>query len=124
MGRKILIVGGVAGGATTAARLRRCNEEDTIIVFERGPHASFSNCSLPYHLSGMIKEAGHLVLFSPELFKVQFNIDTRVNQEVMTIDREKNRITSYNVCYTKLLRIFFSEAPRTMRSARTGLRRG
>ena len=54
MGRKIIIVGGVAGGASAAARLRRNSEEDQIIMFERGPHVSFSNCSLPYHLSGVV----------------------------------------------------------------------
>ena len=52
--KKVLIIGGVAGGASTAARLRRHSEEDRIIMFEKGPHVSFSNCGLPYHLSGMI----------------------------------------------------------------------
>lgn len=68
MGRKIVIIGGVAGGASAAARLRRNSEDDQIIMFERGPHVSFSNCSLPYHLSGVIKEAQDLVLMNPELF--------------------------------------------------------
>ena len=74
MERKILIVGGVAGGASSAARLRRNGEEDQIIMFEKGPHVSFSNCSLPYHLSGIVEEANDLVLMSPELFKNQYNI--------------------------------------------------
>jgi NADPH-dependent 2,4-dienoyl-CoA reductase/sulfur reductase-like enzyme len=74
MKKKILIVGGVAGGASAAARLRRLSEEDEIIMFEKGPHVSFSNCSLPYHLSGIIDEADRLVLMSPEKFLVQYNI--------------------------------------------------
>ena len=67
--KKILIVGGVAGGASAAARLRRLSEEDKIIMFEKGPHVSFSNCALPYHLSGLIDEADQLVLLSPEKFQ-------------------------------------------------------
>jgi len=97
MVRKILIIGGVAGGASAAARLRRNSEEDQIIMFEKGPHVSFSNCSLPYHLSGIIKEAEDLVLMNPELFLKQYNIDARVNNEVIKIDREKKSVTVKNV---------------------------
>lgn len=93
MSKKYLIVGGVAGGASTAARLRRLSEEDEIIMFERGPHVSFSNCCLPYHLAGLIKTANQLVLMSPEQFKKQYNIEARVNSEVIDIDRAKKEIT-------------------------------
>lgn len=93
MGRKIIIIGGVAGGASAAARLRRNSEEDQIIMFERGPHVSFSNCSLPYHLSGVVKDAQDLVLMSPELFLKQYNIDARVNCEVISIDRKNKTVT-------------------------------
>ncbi|MBU5454395.1 FAD-dependent oxidoreductase [Caproiciproducens sp. MSJ-32] len=92
MKKKILIVGGVAGGASAAARLRRHSEEDEIIIFEKGPHVSFSNCSLPYHLSGIIEDADKLVLMSPEKFKVQYNIDVRVNSEVISIDRKNKSV--------------------------------
>ncbi len=92
MGRKILIIGGVAGGASAAARLRRYSEEDQIIMFDRGPHVSFSNCSLPYHLSGVIKNADNLVLMNPELFLKQYNIDARVNCEVTAIDRKNKTV--------------------------------
>ncbi len=87
MKKKILIIGGVAGGASAAARLRRHSEEDEIIMFERGLHVSFSNCSLPYYLSGVVEEAEDLVLMDPELFLKQYNIDARVNSEVISIDR-------------------------------------
>lgn len=92
MGKKILIIGGVAGGASAAARLRRHSEEDKIIMFERGPHVSFSNCSLPYHLSGVVKEAEDLVLMNPELFLKQYNIDARVNSEVISINRQNKTV--------------------------------
>lgn len=111
MGRKILIVGGVAGGASTAARLRRLSEEDRIIMFEKGHHVSFSNCALPYHLSGTIGEANRLVLMSPEKFLKQYNIEARVNNEVISINREdklvkiKDLITGeiYEEYYDKLV---------------------
>ncbi|WP_195263551.1 FAD-dependent oxidoreductase [Clostridium sp. 1001275B_160808_H3] len=94
--KKILIVGGVAGGASAAARLRRLSEEDEIIMFEKGPHVSFSNCSLPYHLSGIIDEADKLVLMSPEKFKAQYNIEARVNSEVISIDRKNKELEIKN----------------------------
>lgn len=97
MGRKILIVGGVAGGASAATRLRRNNEKDHIIMFEKGPHVSFSNCSLPYHLSGLIEDANDLVLMNSELFSKQYNIDARVNSEVIAIDRSNKNIKIRNV---------------------------
>lgn len=97
MARKILIVGGVAGGASAAARLRRNSEEDQIIMFERGSHVSFSNCSLPYHLSGMIQEAEDLVLMNPELFLKQYNIEARIHSEVIAIDREQKTVTVRNI---------------------------
>ena len=92
MKKKILIIGGVAGGASAAARLRRNSEEDEIIMFEKGPHVSFSNCALPYHLSGVIKTPDRLVLMSPEKFKKQFNIDARTNSEVISIDRKNKTV--------------------------------
>lgn len=96
MKKKILIVGGVAGGASAAARLRRLSEEDEIIMFEKGPHVSFSNCALPYHLSGVIDEADKLILSSPEKFKAQYNIDARVNSEVISIDRKNKELEIKN----------------------------
>lgn len=95
--KKILIIGGVAGGASAAARLRRHSEEDQIIMFEKGPHVSFSNCCLPYHLSGVIASAENLVLMSPEKFAAQYKIDARVNSEVINIDRDKKEVTVKNV---------------------------
>ena len=69
MGKKYLIVGGVAGGPSAAARLRRLGEEDEIIMFEMGPHVSFSNCYLPYRLSGEVKNTEDLIMMNPEKFK-------------------------------------------------------
>jgi Uncharacterized NAD(FAD)-dependent dehydrogenases len=97
MKKKILVIGGVAGGASAAARLRRLSEEDEIIMFEKGPHVSFSNCSLPYHLSGLIDEADKLVLMSPEKFLVQYNIQARVNNEVVSINKEEKKVTVKNL---------------------------
>ena len=107
--RKILIIGGVAGGASAAARLRRLNEEDKIIMFEKGPHVSFSNCSLPYHIGGIIPNEKSLLLMSPEKFFKQFNVDARVNSEVVAIDRENKEVTvisegkEYKESYDKLI---------------------
>ena len=107
--KKILIVGGVAGGASAAARLRRLNEKDKIIMFEKGPHVSFSNCSLPYYMGGIIPSEETLLLMSPEKFLKQFNVDARVNSEVISIDREKKEVTvvsegkEYKESYDKLI---------------------
>jgi len=97
MSKKYLVVGGVAGGASTAARLRRLSEDDEIIMFEKGPHVSFSNCCLPYYLSGTVKKAEDLVLMTPEKFINQYNIDARVNNEVISIDREKKLVEVKNL---------------------------
>lgn len=95
--KKILIIGGVAGGASAAARLRRHSEEDKIIMFEKGPHVSFSNCSLPYHLSGVVETADSLVLMSPEKFMKQYRIEARVNSEVVNINRADKIVTVKNL---------------------------
>lgn len=97
MNKRILIVGGVAGGASAATRLRRNNEKDEIIMFEKGPHVSFSNCTLPYHLSGTIQSANRLVLMTPEKFKTQYNIEARVSSEVLSIDKDKKEIKVKNL---------------------------
>lgn len=96
MGRKILIIGGVAGGASAAARLRRNSEDDQIIIFEKGPHVSFSNCSLPYHLSGVIQDAEDLVLMTPELFMKQYHIEVRIHSEVISINRKDKTVVVRN----------------------------
>jgi len=97
MSKKHVIVGGVAGGASAAARLRRLDEEDEIIMFEKGPDVSFSNCCLPFHLSGQIKAAEDLVLMNPAKFISQYNIQARVNSEVIAIDRVNNEIEVRNL---------------------------
>ena len=89
---KVLIVGGVAGGATTATRLRRLDEKAQIIIFERGEHISFANCGLPYYIGDVIKEKKELLLQTPKSFKNRFNIDVRIKNEVLKIDRDKKQV--------------------------------
>ncbi|MDE1225387.1 FAD-dependent oxidoreductase [Vibrio aestuarianus] len=94
---KIVIIGGVAGGASAAARARRLSEDAQIIMFERGPFVSFANCGLPYHIGGDIKERGNLLLQTPESFLARFNVDVRVMNEVLRINRDKKTITVRNL---------------------------
>lgn len=96
MNKRILIIGGVAGGASVAARARRLDAGAEIIMFERGPHVSFSNCSLPYYLSGVVGNSDALVMMSPEKFKKSYDIDARVNSEVTAINRDKKTIEIKN----------------------------
>ena len=93
MSKKVLIVGGVAGGASCAARLRRLDEKAEIIMFERGDYISFANCGLPYHISGEIKEREELILQTKESFNERFNVDVRLKNEVISIDRNNKTIT-------------------------------
>ncbi len=97
MVKKVVIVGGVAGGASTAARLRRLDENMQIIMFERGPHVSFSNCCLPYHLSGKVANDKDLVLMTPEKFYKQYRIDARTSTEVISINRQAKEVVVKNV---------------------------
>lgn len=92
MSRKIVIIGGVAGGASAAARLRRLNEQDEIIMFERGEYVSFANCGLPYYIGGTIESRDKLFLQTPAGIKARFNIDVRVQKEVTEIEREHKLI--------------------------------
>jgi len=87
MVKKLVIVGGVAGGASAAARARRLNEAAEIVVLERGPHVSFANCGLPYHIAGEIESRDALLLHTPDSLHARFNIDVRALHEVTAIDR-------------------------------------
>lgn len=89
--KTLVIVGGVAGGASAAARARRLSEDAEIIVFERGPHVSFANCGLPYYVGGEIAREGDLLLQTPESLRARFNLDVRVRSEVVAIDRQAKR---------------------------------
>lgn len=107
---KYLIVGGVAGGATAAARIRRINEEAEIIMFEKGKYISYANCGLPYYIGGTIAEREKLFLQTPASFGGRFNIDVRVENEVLSIDTKaksvkvrKNDGSEYIESYDKLL---------------------
>lgn len=93
---KLVVVGGVAGGASVAARVRRLQENAEIIIFERGRDVSYSNCALPYYLSGAVEEEEDLVLMTPEKFRNQHNIDVRTNSEVTAIDRGAKTVTVCN----------------------------
>ncbi|MDD5093692.1 MAG: FAD-dependent oxidoreductase [Dehalococcoidia bacterium] len=90
--KRILIVGGVAGGASCAARARRISEGAEIIIFERGPYVSFANCGLPYYVGDVIKTEKALLVATPELFRKRFNIEVRLENEVQLIDRERREI--------------------------------
>lgn len=97
MSKRVLIVGGVAGGASTAARLRRLDEEAEIVIFERGPHVSFANCGLPYYVGDIIADEADLLVASRELFRDRFNIEVRVEHEVLAINREKQTLRVRNL---------------------------
>ena len=94
---KVVIVGGVAGGASTAARLRRVDEFAEIVLLERGPYISFANCGLPYYIGGVIPERDSLLVTSPETLRAYFNIDARINSEVVRIDRQARQVTVHNL---------------------------
>lgn len=94
---KIVIVGGVAGGASAAAVARRLSEDVSIVVFERGSDVSFANCGLPYHIGGKIPLRQSLILKTPEDFKSRFNIDVRIRHEVMSVDPVNKMVTVKNL---------------------------
>lgn len=102
---KVLIVGGVAGGASAAARLRRLDETAEIIVFEKGEYISYANCGLPYYIGEVIKKKERLIVQTPENMRERFNIDIRVNSEVISIDRKSKTVEvldrSNNRIYTE-----------------------
>ncbi len=91
MSKKIVIIGGVAGGATAATRLRRLNEKDEIILFEKGEYISFANCGLPYHIGGTIKNREDLLLQTVEGMSEQYNLDIRNFSEITAIDPQKKK---------------------------------
>ncbi|MFM7152257.1 MAG: FAD-dependent oxidoreductase, partial [Gemmataceae bacterium] len=92
MAKRVVIVGGVAGGMSAATRMRRLDEHASIIIFERGHHVSFANCGLPYYLGGEITERSKLLVQTPQKLRDAFNLDVRVQQEVLAIDREKKEV--------------------------------
>ena len=90
--KRILVVGGVAGGASCVARARRLSEAADIIMFDRGEYVSFANCGLPYYVGDVIKEEENLIVATPELFRKRFKIDVRLQSEVVAVDRKNSRI--------------------------------
>ena len=94
---KIIIIGGVAGGMSAAARLRRLDEKSDIIVIEKSEYVSFANCGLPYYIGGVIKEKDNLLLETPSTLKEKFNLDVRVKSEAVSINREKKEIKIKNI---------------------------
>ena len=94
---KVCIIGGVAGGATAAARLRRLDESAQIIMFERGDYISFANCGLPYHISGRIKERKSLLLQTPESLWSNFRVEVRLHNEVLAVDRSRKLVRVRNL---------------------------
>ena len=94
---KVIIVGGVAGGATAAARIRRLDEQAEIIVFERSGFISYANCGLPYYIGGVIDDEEELTLQTPESFYSRFHVDMRVHHEVTAICPETKRVTVKNL---------------------------
>lgn len=117
---KVVIIGGVAGGATAAARLRRLNEEAEIVVLERGGYVSYANCGLPYYIGGVIRERAKLLLQTPESFKRRFNVDVRVKNEAVEILRDQKQVrvrrtedgSEYSESYDKLI---YSPGARALR---------
>lgn len=94
---KVVIVGGVAGGATAAARIRRLDENAKITVFEKSGYVSYANCGLPYYIGGAITDPEELTLQTPESFKRRFQIDVRVRHEVTSVDTKKKTVKVKNL---------------------------
>lgn len=92
MSKKVIIVGGVAGGASTAARLRRIDESIEIIMFEKGSYISFANCGLPYYIGGTIKDRDALLVQTPEAMRARFNMDIRIDSEILSIDKTQKKV--------------------------------
>lgn len=90
---KLVIIGGVAAGASAAAKARRCNEEAEILLFEKGEHISYATCGLPYYLSGVIKKHDDLLVTDAAFFKERFNVDIRTNHEVISINRDRKTVS-------------------------------
>lgn len=109
MKKKIVIIGGVAGGMSAATRLRRLNERDDIVIFEKGPYVSFANCGLPYYIGGDIKKRDSLIVQSSAALKKRFNLDIRENSEVIEINSEEKTVyvksegEIYTESYDKLI---------------------
>ena len=99
---KLLVIGGVGGGATAAARARRIDEQAEIILFERGEYISFANCGLPYYIGQVIKDRDDLLVTTAQALKDRYNIDVRVFSEVVAIDREHKRVTVRNLATDKV----------------------
>ena len=93
---KVIIVGGVAGGASCAARLRRLDEKMEILMVERGPYVSYANCGLPYHVGGTIEKESSLLVATEQMFRGLFNVDCRTNCEVIGINSEKKTVDLKN----------------------------
>jgi NADPH-dependent 2,4-dienoyl-CoA reductase/sulfur reductase-like enzyme len=89
---KVIIIGGVAGGASCAARLRRLDENAEIVMVERGPYVSYANCGLPYHVGGVIPEESSLLVATAEMFKALFKVDARTNCEAIAISPEQKTV--------------------------------
>jgi len=89
---KVIIVGGVAGGASCAARLRRLDEKAEIIMVEKGPYVSYANCGLPYHIGGVIEKESSLLVGTEQMFRAMFAIDARTNCEAVAIDPKKKTV--------------------------------
>ena len=94
---KIVVVGGIAGGASCAARARRLSEDAAITIFERGSHVSFASCGLPYYVGNIIKEEKDLLVATPELFQNRFNIDVKLHHEVLKINRSAQTVEVKNL---------------------------
>lgn len=94
---KVVIVGGVAGGATAAARLRRLDEKADIVMFEKGEYISYANCGLPYYIGGTISKKSALTLQTPDSFRSRFNVDVRIKTEVISINRAEKTVTARNL---------------------------
>ena len=90
---KVVIVGGVAGGATAAARIRRLDEQAEIVVFERSGYVSYANCGLPYYIGGVIRDPEALTLQTPESFRQRFRVEMRVRHEVTALHPERKSVT-------------------------------
>jgi NADPH-dependent 2,4-dienoyl-CoA reductase/sulfur reductase-like enzyme/rhodanese-related sulfurtransferase len=99
---KVIIVGGVAGGASCAARLRRLDEKAEILMVERGPYVSYANCGLPYHVSGVIAKESNLLVANERLFLEQFNVDARTNCEAISISPKKKTVELRNVATSEM----------------------